>query len=262
VGQITVLGVDLAVKSWQDNGSALLSIEHDSSSHWTSCVVGAIEWPTQDLSASAMATAIDRAALTQQAAAVSLDGPQGRRDPEAGARKGVGRACEYEARTPGKTGMFGQVYPGGYFRWVQFSIEVFDRLLTLPHVHLVNDTTVQTLSPLPTGNYYLLECFPTSTWRTSNLVPLPGHRKAPPAIVTQYARSLQAAFGLPEASITNHHDHLQAIVAALPAAGLLGGPCKAIARGIEARAILSQGEIPAHRVEGLIWDALPGEIEK
>ena len=40
-------------------------------------------------------------------------------------RKGVGRACEYATRTPGKTGTRGIAYPSTFLRWIRFSIEVF-----------------------------------------------------------------------------------------------------------------------------------------
>ena len=59
------------------------------------------------------------------------------------------------------------------------------------------------------------------------------------------------AYSLPSGAITRNHDHLQAVVAALPAAGLLGGPAQAVARGEPAR------QTDKALVEGLIWDAAP-----
>ena len=58
-------------------------------------------------------------------------------------------------------------------------------------------------------------------------------------------------YSLPSSAITRNHDHLQAVVAALPAIGLLGGPARVHARGEAAR--LVDGVL----VEGFIWDAAP-----
>jgi hypothetical protein len=132
-------------------------------------------------------------------------------------------------------------------------ISVFAHLLELGRVQLVNDPASARLEPLPAGQYWLLECFPSSTWRAAGLKPLPGHAKAPPPVVAQHAAQLQARFGLPMGALTDHHDHLQAVVAALPAAALLGGPCAPVARGVPAEVVATTaGE---HRVEGIIWDA-------
>ena len=104
-----------------------------------------------------------------------------------GNRRGVGRRCEYEARTPGKTGEYGKTYPGNYAGWTRFSIEVFQGLLAHGKAFLVNEVPQDSLTPLDEGTYYLLECFPTSTWHTSGLIPLPGHRRATRAVIQQWA---------------------------------------------------------------------------
>lgn len=96
-----------------------------------------------------------------------------------------------------------------------------------------------------------MECFPTSTWRTSGLEPLPGHGRAPAEVVERFAWRLVAAYGLPSSAVTRDHDDLQAVVSTLPAVGLLGGPARAYARGEPARSV---GEV---LVEGMIWDAAP-----
>ena len=97
----------------------------------------------------------------------------------------------------------------------------------------------------------MLECFPTSTWRTSGLTALPGHRRAPPDVVETFARRVADAYSLPARAVTRDHDNLQAVVSALPAVGLLGGPAKAHARGAPTRSV------DGVRVEGFIWDASP-----
>lgn len=254
---VRVLGIDLARRSWRDIGSTILSFTTGDESVWDACHIDAISWPDLPMSPDTIADTIDHFTLATGCAAVSIDGPQGWRDPYVTSRAGVGRWCEYEARTPGKTGTFGVVYPRTYAPWVILSIAVFRSLLERPYVTLINDSELRSLAPPSTGQYYLLECFPTSTWRTSNLTPLPGHQKAPPAVVEAHAQTLQERFGLPATVITGEHDHLQAVVAALPAAALLDGPCEAISRGESARDESATRDIPAHRVEGLIWDARP-----
>ena len=257
VAPLRVLGVDLGL-SWGSTGTALLEFASNPEPRWLSCTTDVVRWPKLTISASAIADAIHQHALAHRIAAVSIDGPQGWRDPD---RQDDGsihcRLCEQRTRTPGKTGPFGIVLPATWTRWVTFSIEVFDALLKRPGVHLVGDATVARLNAPAAGEYYLTECFPTSTWRTTGLDPLPGHRKAPPLIVEQYARELQKRFLLPGGAVTDHHDHLQAVVSALPAVGLLGGPCEPIARGLPSRMYrrADAGGPPPHRVEGLIWDA-------
>ncbi len=181
-----VLGIDLACRDWNDIGSALIGFDRH---RFTEAAPGAITWPAADLTPSAAAAAIDAFARARDVTAVSIDGPQGWRDPAApGRRKGVGRACEYATRTPGKTGTRGIAYPSTFLRWIQFSIDVFADLLARSDVALLNepggDPTVR-----QTG-YWLLECFPTSTWRTSGLTALPGHRRAPADVVEEFARRL------------------------------------------------------------------------
>ena len=174
--------------------------------------------------------AVDGFARMHEAVAVSMDGPHAWRDPDAPvSRLGVGRACEYATRTPGKTGTRGVAYPSTFLRWIQFSVDVFAELLSLPGVELANDHRGE-LHQRTTG-YWLLECFPTSTWRTSGLKALPGHRRAPPDVVEGFATRLVDAYSLPASAVTRDHDDLQAVVSTLPAVGLLGGPATAHALG-------------------------------
>lgn len=242
-----VLGIDLACRSWRDIGSALVAFKNKC---FSDAVPRVMEWPSEDLTPAAVARCIDVFARDRDVAVVSIDGPQAWRDPTRSANcPGVGRACEYETRAPGKTGTYGVAYPLTFLRWIRFSISVFAELLSRPDVVLVNDDAGD-IAPRPAG-YWLIECFPTSTWRTSGLVALPGHRRAPAEVVERFARDLVAAYGLPPSAVTADHDDLQAVVSALPAVGLLGGPARAYARGEPARSVDS---VP---VEGIIWDAAP-----
>lgn len=241
---LRVLGVDLASASWRDNGTALLSFSADG---WHSVDVGVISWPTSGRpDATTLAAAIDGYCKEHRVVAVSLDGPQGWRDPAAG--PGWGRASDRAARTPGKMGPPRTCVPGTYIGWVSLCVEVFDCLLTHPHAELVNGSALR-LSPRPEGSYYVLECFPTSIWRTAGLAVLPG--KAKTTSTAPFATALADRFGLPPLSETIGHDDLQAVVAGLPAAGLLGAPIEAVPRGEPARLTGTD------RVEGIIWDARP-----
>jgi hypothetical protein len=205
------------------------------------------------LTPSALANAIDEFALEHCVAAVSLDGPQAWRDPDR-ADSFVGRACERSARAPGRVGPAGTVRPGPMLGWVRFSIAVFDELLARPHTTLANEPDALGLGSLENG-YYVLECFPTSTWRASGLAPLPGAARRPDT--RQYLDNLSRAYGLPSADRAPGHDDLQAIVAALPAAALLGGPARALPHGLPARALSGGRPARTGRVEGIIWDAQP-----
>ena len=244
-----VLGIDLACRDWNDIGSAWIVFDRQ---RFTAVVPRAITWPTADLTPPAVAEAVDTFARANDIAAISIDGPQGWRDPVASlTRKGVGRACEYATRTPGKTGTRGIAYPSTFLRWIQFSIEVFADLLDRPDVALANEPCGET--PVRQTGYWLLECFPTSTWRTSGLTALPGHRRAPTDVVEEFARRLAEVYSLPSSAITRNHDDLQAVVAALPAVALLGGPAQVQAHGEPARSV--DGVL----VEGFIWDAAPAD---
>jgi hypothetical protein len=60
------------------------------------------------------------------ASVLTLDGPQGWKDPDNGLEHS--RICERALHTPAKTGIPGIVKPGNYLPFVAFSIAVFDAL--------------------------------------------------------------------------------------------------------------------------------------
>lgn len=244
-----VLGVDLASGKWSDNGSALLEFDGD---RFTGFTAPAIVWPSRALDPGAIAVAIDAFARAEGVCAVSLDGPQGWRDPGSpDGTPGVGRRCEYACRTQGKTGVRPVTFPGSQRPWIEFCIEVFDRLLALPDVSLANDPAHPAS---PKTGYVLLECFPTSAWRSSGLDALPGKRKRPD--LAPYLEALTQAYALPgPPKPVTSHDDVQGLVAALCAVPFAGGPAIAEPRG--ASAWLIHGPGGAVRVEGLIWDVRP-----
>lgn len=242
-----VLGVDVAVAAWSSIGSATIEFD-DTSGKFLDVSPGAISWPDGKMSPRSLADAIDRFARANGVCAVALDGPQGWRHPDTPlGEPGVGRRCEYACRTQGKTGIYPRTYPGNQRSWMDFSVQVFDELLARPGVQLA-DSRDWKLS----GAYGVLECFPTSSWRSSGLTPLPAKSKRPAFL--PYISALRAAYSLPPFT-TKSHDDLQAVVAALAAAGASGGPVEASAHG-QSSSMVRTGVI-SHRVEGLIWNVAP-----
>lgn len=233
-----VLGVDLASARWADNGSAV--IEFDSGG-FVSVTTPAIVWPNSPLTPAALAASIHDFCASNEISAVALDGPQGWRDPStASTEPGVGRRCEWLCKTQGKTGVHPRTYPSTQRGWIEFCIGVFDELLHTHGATLFEGRRRRGLQ--------IMECFPTSTWRASGLQPLPGKGKKP--ALAPFVTSLRRAYRLPPFQVRSHDD-LQAVVAALCAAGAMRGPCRAVAHGVPARTV------GTHRAEGLIWDALP-----
>ena len=255
--EVIVLGIDTASKNWKDVGSALLTFDRGSGA-CVDLVHNAITWPTRsELTAATLTAAVDEFARENGVVCVSFDGPQGWRDPKAGDRPGVGRACEYATKTQGKTGEFGHTYPTTQMAWNRLSIAVFDRLLAKPDVQLVNDPSALPLTPLGQGSW-VLESFATSLWRSSGLEPPPGKdrfRKDRGLSVDTYASALARRWQLPE-MLGIGHDDLQGVVAGLAAAAVMGFATP-IPRGVAATDIAPSDGIPAHRVEGFIWDAAP-----
>ncbi len=245
----TVLGIDLASAKWSSVGSATIGFDDEANS-FTRVVAGAIVWPAAPLTPDALADATDAFARREGVCAVALDGPQGWRDPAMpeGA-PGVGRRCEHACRTQGKTGEYPRTFPGTQRKWIELCVEVFADLLARPGVALADPAA----DPGSSGGYVVLECFPTSAWRSSGLVALPAKGKKPE--LAPYVRSLTAAYRLPPISLTSHDD-LQAVVAALTAVGAVGGPAVAEPKGVAASVIARPGVSPL-RIEGYIWDVSP-----
>jgi hypothetical protein len=264
-----VLGIDLASARWTFNGSALLHFAA-STGTFTSVAPGAITWPSPGtpLTPQALADAVHTFAVREDVGAVALDGPQAWRNPDTPAHApGVGRRCEFACRTQGKTGVYPKAYPGTQFAWIDFCVRVFDALLARPGVRLAGAPTAgpvilharaspvehERLTPPASNGYVVLETFPTSTWRTSGLTPLPAKATRPD--VQHHYDTLAVAFALPAVQVSSHDD-LQAIVAALAGVGAVGGPVKARPHG-EA-CWTAEHASGTRRVEGFIWDAMPG----
>ena len=249
---VKVLGIDLASSGWVSNGSAVISFDADAQQFRT-VEVAAIPWPPVGFTARALAAAIDQHARKNDIRAIALDGPQGWRDPETRqGLPGVGRRCEFECRTQGKTGVYPRTFPANQRSWIETCVEVFDELLKREGVRLADPNDSRTP---PSSGYVLVECFPTSAWRSSGLAALPAKSKRPP--LQQYASALASAYTLPLVADRVHsHDDLQAVVAALVAAAVIGGPAEASAHGVAARTATSLASPPS-RFEGFIWNVRP-----
>jgi hypothetical protein len=251
--ELKVLGIDLASSSWRDNGSALVTFTTETPA-WVSVRTACINWPKEELSASSMVGVIDQFVVENEIHAVSLDGPQGWREPNALPRKGVGRWYEYQVLAQGKAGLKGITYPKTQRKWFAFCIDIFANLIKKGHARLANDSSRRSLDPLPTGSYWLLESFPTSVWRTSKLRPLPGKARMRGVSLSPWVKALRSRYGLPELMNSGgSHDDLQALVACMPGAALLGGPARSVHRGNPAYHVIETD----HWVEGIIWDCEP-----
>lgn len=268
LAEYRVIGIDVSSRDWSENGLALLAFTTDPPG-WNR-ITAPLSWgqhAQQPLTADTLAAAVIELAAEFQIAAVALDGPLGWRDPAENSHPGVSRACEYAARCQSKTGSFGRVYPGTQLRWTQFCTQLTEHLLSSGHAQLTPQALTMTSvssasrnSPsqpgLPQSRFYLLETYPTATWKQNGLPPLPGKgrlRQQACPLGEYYAR-LAARFALPESTDwRGSHDDLQAVVAALPAAAFLGGPGHPIAFGVPPRWIPASGQTPAHQAEGLLW---------
>jgi hypothetical protein len=254
---VRVLGVDVASRQWRDVGVAALVLS-ESCDSVAAVEVPAIEWPHDaPLTPRALAEAIDEYALANEICAVSIDGPQGWRNPAAPEAQGVGRACERSARTPGKTGLRGMTYPANQVGWISFSIALFDCLLEREYVALASDPAIRTLEVPALGHYHVLECFPTVTWRSSGLKSLPAKTKGPNTM--SFAQQLRGRWPLPELPSMIGHDDLQAVVAGLVAVSLFGFGTP-ISHGTAAIELPGDAGGSGYRAEGVIWDATPGAM--
>lgn len=254
-----VLGVDLASASWKANGSALVAWGEAAGGRTVTRVEPAcIAWRVHAaLTPGAMADAIDACARRHGVRAVAIDGPHAWRDPGRGADgPGVGRWSEYLVRAQGKTGVRGQTYPRTQLGWTSFSIAVFDALLARPEVRLAEPIETSRVGGIAGAGegaesgeaaYLVLETYPTATWRAAALAPLPAKARRPD-VAGWYAR-LAETFDLPRDAEVRGHDDLQAVVAALGAVGVAGGPLRAGWHGHPCRVV------DGVRVEGGIWVA-------
>ena len=243
--------MDLASGCWADNGTSQITFD-SARSIFTEIIVPAIAWPDNStLTPSRLAKSIDDYARANSIRAVGLDGPQGWRDPATPPEcPGVGRRCEFEAKTQGKTGVYPITYPRTQRAWIEFCIEVFDALLTNDDVTLADPASLRP----PSRGYTLVESCPTAAWISSGLRALPAKKQRPE--LSPYVEDLAVAFDLPlEPSSLASHDDVQALLAGLSAAAAVGGPVESVLTGVAA-GIVQDGHA-RRRVEGYIWNIRP-----
>jgi len=123
----------------------------------------------------------------------------------------------------------------------EFSISVYTWLLNKGYGRLVNDVKDRNLKPLKSDRYYLLESFLISA---KILEPISKHQEE-----VEYYRRL---YNFPINVNPTQKKHTQALIAALPAVALLGGPCEAHPFGYPAQKV-SKPEM----FEGLCWESIP-----
>ena len=258
-----VLGLDLALRRYQDIGTAVLSFNRGGRSIMVE--TGIIDWPDGLPCVQSLARCLADFIELHGIHLLAIDATLAWREPVDDAspgshplRPGVGRWAEKRLNCQSKTGPLGVSYPGTQMRWTQMGIELGQQLIQSGVAVLVNNTTVGDLPVLSRGRCYLIESYPTATWRAAGLSALPGKTKFQQRSesLTLWFTQLANRFNLRSRQTPNSpatHDDLQAVVAGLPGVGLLNGPCHAKAFGLPMRTIPS----PSHQVEGLVWIAQP-----
>ena len=138
-----------------------------------------------------------------------IDGPQAWKAPNS--RLEHQRVCEWETRTPGKTGLPGCVKPQPWTRMAEFSVGLFDFLHEQGWHRYSGDQTSTAVA---------VETFPTHAWRCLGKRPLPAKSKRDTCLA-DWASWLASRFNF-QWPREPTHDEIQAVVAGL--AGLaLGG---------------------------------------
>ena len=201
-----IISVDLAARRYRDIGIARMYWREGSpfASFIEPAELGLSGTPDPEV----LARSIVGLARDCGASLLLLDGPQGWKDPRSS--EAHMRACERQTRTPGKTGLPGQVKPASWTRMAVFSITVFEVLATegWPRFGIGWN-----------GDARAIESFPTHAWRALGLQPLPGKKKRGPD-VSPWIQSLTERTGL-RFERTPSHDELQAAIAGLAGLELL-----------------------------------------
>lgn len=255
-----VLGLDLAMRRYRDVGTAMVAF--DVNQNVISVETAVLEFPNDPPAVRTLARMLAAYIEQHDIHALAIDATLAWREPtddltryQHPPRPGVGRWAEKLLRTQSKTGPLGVTYPKTQSRWTNFGIELAQTLIHSGVAEIVNDSHAAELPPLSRGRAYILESYPTATWRASGLKPLPGKStfKSTGETIERYIDSLVKHYPLQGLSADASHDDLQAVVAALPAVAILGGPCDALAYGLPMQYVGN----PPHPVEGLVWIAQP-----
>jgi hypothetical protein len=199
-----VLSVDLAAKKYEDNGLAFISYRGRKPKFPTPSDLQLEGKPTTwDF-----AEALDSFCRSQNVRVLMIDGPQGWKSPKT--KVAHMRICERVLNTPAKTGLIGSVKPANYLRYITFSINLFHILRVDYGWSLLSEDWLD-----HPKKRWIVEAFPSSSWRTLGLGKLPGKSNIKPKQLKIWRDDLTMMTGylLPE-KLT--HDQLQAAVV-LPA---------------------------------------------
>jgi len=135
---------------------------------------------------------------------ILLDGPQGWKSEKTGIEHM--RLCERVLNTPGRSGLPGESKPRTYLPFIEFSIALFQ---SLRRIHGWRLLTADWAEQPP--RRWVVECFPSSAWRTLGLNRLPGKTRATAAEIESWRCDLERAAGL-SIPANPTHDQLQAAV--------------------------------------------------
>ena len=199
-----VLSVDLARKSYAENGMALLLAGQDEVQLIKPSDLDLEDPPTTDR----FAAALSDFCAYQSVSVLLIDGPQGWRYPRSQVQHM--RLCERVLNTPGKTGDPGTAKPSTYLPFIQFSIDLFDDLRQSHGWSLLHEGWQHR-----TGTRWIVETFPSSAWATVGLPRLPSKPKSTPELLEAGKEAIRLVTGLQIPSRLTH-DELQAVVS-LPA---------------------------------------------
>jgi hypothetical protein len=201
---MNVLSIDLASSSYSRFGIAFLETKSQTPAFPSPKDLNLSGDPDPKQCAEALATFCNATKTT----ALLLDGSQAWRLP--GSSIEHMRLAERVLNTPGKTGNPGQVKPKTYLKYTNFSIDLFN--------HLLSDYGWERLTEVwyrRRKARYVVEVFPSSAWELLGLPRLPGKSKAKRADLNKWTKLLADVTGyeLPKGL---KHDQLQAAVV-LPA---------------------------------------------
>ncbi len=200
---MSVVSLDLAAKSYTDNGLALVRGDETLKCEFLDVASYLDGAPN----ARDLADFLDSIAKRSNASCILIDGPQAWKLADNGLEHQ--RVCEKALHTPGKTGEPGIVKPASWTRFVEFSIELFDALDERGWPRLPDRSMTHSKH-----SGFALESFPTAAWRGVGLKTLPSKAKAGPAEVQAQLDRLCRIFPV-EVAREPSHDEMQALVAAI-----------------------------------------------
>jgi len=195
----SILAIDLAHKDYRDVGFAFLEASSTDVQFLDPDTLGLTNPPD----AETLAAALDAFGRSNKVGAILLDGSQGWKSDRTGIEHM--RLAERVLNTPGRTGPPGTTKPGNYLPFISFSIDVFHFLRTRHRWSLL------------TGDWprhrrrWIVECFPTSAWKTLGLEKLPSKSKATRNVIEANRKELERVTGWTIPAKPTH-DQLQAAV--------------------------------------------------